>query len=349
MATNDIDFRSDNPFGDEMLDLLDSIEQGTSEVFGQQYRTIQWVNGDPGKKKYADMGGQGGFFFPEKIAFDEEVLLAHGWKKEMLVHSSTAETPGYWKRELTIVPITTREAWIVKQEGGGETLGLVGFDNSARYTDFNAFRKAKWDGFEKAKHYGIPTNRLQILCLVEGLEEQGPVALTLGGSVARAFYDERGADTVLGDLHKSVIVVANAKSDEAVRAAAAKASNDAEKAQILKRLGRKWPMRAFRITVGANRDDKGAPVYTTVGKGNATSDVTLPIALGLPAKGEPVDLNKWRISAGLLATVNEIFAEVRTTWAVEWDALLPAGEAAAAPVEDKPAVVNHSAAQKVGL
>lgn len=347
MATKEVDFGMGNTAGDDMfdIDLLDSIDAGTTEVFDQAYKTVQWTNGDPKYKSKKDMNGQGGFFFPAKTAFDKEVMLAHGWSEETLVHNSNEETQGYYRRELTIIPITLREAWAVKV--GSETVGLVGFDNSERYTNYAAFRKAKSDGYNRAKELGIPTTRLQILALIVGLEDEGPIALTLGGSVARAFYDDRG-DTVLGDQFKAVISVANKKWDDNVRLAADKAGSEAEKRDILKKLGKKWPMRAFRLNVGANRDEAGNTRYTTVGKSPNTSDVTLPIALGLPGKGEEVDLNQWFVGKSQLATMNELFDDAKATWAVAWDNLVPADEGAATKSEPV-AQVNHAAVNKMGL
>lgn len=331
MSIKTVDTRFNDAAEDFDLDILDGIDAGSTESFDAQYKTIQWVNGDPKYRKNKDMYGQGGFFFPEKIAFDKAVMLANGWAEVTLTHGSSEETSGYFKRDMQIIPIIVREAWNIKSDG--ENVGLLGFDNSGRYGNILAYRNAKWDGFARAKEFGSPNIRLQVLCLLVGMEEEGPVALTLGGNVARAFYDERATDTVLGDLHKGVMTPANSLREDKIKERASAAQNEAEKRQIQAALAKKYPMRAFKFSVGSARDEKGDPVYTTVGKAPNTSDITLPMALGLPQRGDIFTLSDWFVGASVFALANEVFDDAKHTWAVAWDALVPAeGAALAKPV-----------------
>lgn len=327
-------------FDDVDLDVLEGLDESSVEVFDAQYKTIQYVNGDPKNKKYKDMRAYGGFFWPAKTAFDKDIMLAAGWVEETLVHTGNDETAGYYKRDLQIIPIILREAWSIKG-GDGENIGLFGFDNSGRYENFAAYRKAKWDAFARAKEIGSPNIRLQVLCLLVGLEEEGPVALTLGGNVARSFYDERVTDTVLGDLHKSVMQSANQLREDKIRERAKTAQNEAEKRAITAALAKKYPMRAFKFVVGPARDEKGETRYITVGKPPSTSDITPPMAIGLPQRGDVFNLADWFVGASTFALVNEIFDDVKRTWAVAWDALVPAEGA----VEAKPVAVRVSAAE----
>lgn len=301
--------------------MVDGIDQSSVEVFDTFYPTIQWVNGAPKNRKQTGMNAWGGFFISEAQVQNEEAMLAGGWTKEELIHESGGETQGFYRRELTIIPITLRERWQVRL---GETAVLVGFDRRVK--------TSKWDAYRIAEKHGNPSGRLQVLCLLVGMESEGPFVLTLGGSVARAFMDERGGDSVLGNFFKSILTAANSKSDAAAKAAGRKP-------------GKRWPARAFHMHVGAARDAAGAPVYTEVGKKGASSFVVFPQALNLPAKGETINLNDWFVGRDMLATVNELYEEAERGWARAWDALLPS-EAAA---EEPAAAVDHNTAQKMGF
>lgn len=282
--------------------LVDSIDQATVETFDDVYPMVQWVNGEPKRKREKGMLAWGGWFMAERSNIpDEAVLLAAGWEKQVLTHEDGSETPGFYKRDLSIIAIALRERWQVRSDGADQPM-MFGFDRRNK--------SAKWDAFGVAKTYGNPSGRLQVLCLLVGLEDSGPFVLTLGGSVAQAFHNERGGDSVTVSFFKTILTAANARSDAAARTAGRKT-------------GKKWPARAFKLSVGPARDEHGVAIYTEVGQKGSSSYVTLPVALGLPGKGEEVDLNKWYVGHNLLATVNEMYESAETGWARAWDTLTP--------------------------
>lgn len=302
MATA-IPIEDTNKFDSNAFDanLVDSVDQSTIESFDDIYPTIQWTNGEPKRKKESGMLAWGGFFMAERSNTpDEDAMLAAGWTKQSLVHDDGSETAGFYKRDITVIAVTVRERWQVRVDGDQPL--LFGYDRRDK--------SAKWDKFAMAKNYGNPSGRLQVLVLLKGVEDFGPFVLTLGGSVAMAFHNERGGDSVLGNFFKTILAAANAKSDAAARAAGRKT-------------GKKWPVRAFYLSVGPAREASGTAIYTEVGQKGASSYVTLPVALGLPGRGEVVDLNRWYIGNSQFATVNELHEESETGWARAWDTLAP--------------------------
>ena len=145
--------------------------------------------------------------------------------------------------------------------------------------------------------------------MIKGLEDAGPFVLTLKGSAAMAFESYRDKDAVLSRFANTVIRAANAASD----AAAKKAGNAG---------GKRWPYRAFWLPVGAARDEKGAPIYAEVGKGSNTTNVVLPVALGLPDKPEQVDLKRFYVGGDLLTRVNELY-DASSDWRAAWENIKP--------------------------
>jgi len=309
--------------------LVDSVDQSTIESFDDIFPTIQWVNGEPKRKKEQGMLAWGGWFMAERSNTpDEDAMAAAGWEKQPLVHGDGSETEGFYSRDITVIAVTVRERWQVRMED--EQPLLFGYDRRNK--------SGKWDTFAAAKAYGNPSGRLQVLVLLKGMEDFGPFVLTLGGSVAMAFHNERGGDSVLGNFFKTILAAANAKSDEAARKAGRKT-------------GKKWPVRAFYLSVGPAREANGTAIYTEVGQKGASSYVTLPTALGLPGRGEEVDLNKWYVGNNRFATVNELYEESETGWARAWDTLAPtvtpSGDAK--PVAAVMQQVNAQQANELGL
>ena len=108
------------------------------------------------------------------------------------------------------------------------------------------------------------------------------------------------------------------------------------------------------MPVGADRDGKGEPVFTEVGKDTATSRVVLPAALGLPAKWTDVDLGAFYVGKELLATVNDLWAEAETNWSHAWDVIVTEvtaaeAEAAEAAAVNGAAALNSEMLAEVGL
>jgi len=289
---------------------VDTIDQDSVEGGGPSYPVIQWVNGDgPKAKKIGGMDYMGGFFVKEGKV-DGAVLVAAGWEKTSRTFRNGADEEGYWKREAALSIIAERKRWEIAP------------DNGPRQT-------FSWNGFEKAKAANggkTPHSRTHYLVLVKGLESVGPFVLTMKGAAGAAFESYRDANSVISRFANTVIAAAN-------NASAVKAAGNGP--------AKKWAYRAFWLPVGANRNEKGEPVYTEVGKAPNTTNVVLPIALGLPDKAAQVELKRFYVGPDLLTTVNALFDQ-SSEWRTAWENIKPGtvegnGEA-------KEPVVDHAAA-----
>jgi hypothetical protein len=104
-----------------------------------------------------------------------------------------------------------------------------------------------------------------------------------------------------------------------------------------KATGKRWAYRAFWLPVGAARNEKGDPIYKEVGKAPNTTNVVLPVALGLPDKAANVDLKRFYVGNDLLAFVNALF-EQSSEWRTAWENIKPGtveGNGEAAAVEER--------------
>ena len=111
-----------------------------------------------------------------------------------------------------------------------------------------------------------------------------------------------GAGDQVGSVLYSRGMYAALVISEAIRKAQDKDTK--ESAAAAKKAGKapgKWPYRAFWLPVGADREANGDPKFIGMGKGKETSRLVLPIALGLPAKAEQVELKRFYVGADLLA------------------------------------------------
>ncbi len=263
----------------DWLDGIDEVDQETVEVDAVGYPWIQWVHGDPQLKKLEGVPWTGGWFMPADASGLDEDAELEGWKRDTLTHNSGDETQGWFTRDLTVAIIRSRRGWHVRK--GNQTMIFP------------------WDQYDQAKAMdGDMTGRTQFLAVVKGLAEPRPVVLTVHGSVGRAMAPSRQGDSVLNQFRRYVLAPAN---------------------KLLSKSGKKgqWPYRAFWLTVGPDRDGEGAPIYTTVGEGSATSKVTLPVALGIKDKMAPQEIGALYIGKELLAETGEMWKEAEE-WANAW-------------------------------
>lgn len=266
---------------------------------GPSFPLIQWVNGNPGLAQLGEqLGYTGGFLFvtegndaemsaedKEKRAVIGQFLEGAGWKATSHVFRSGDEVSGYWTRQAALSLVDIRRAWV--GEVGGETKY---FPWSAR----NAYKNA-----QAASDKG-PSSKSHALVMVKGAEEAGPLTLTLSGTAGKGF------DDALRHFLGTVIAAANKASAE-----------DAKKNG--KEAGR-WAASCFWLPVGADRDGKGKPKFTEVGKGTDTSKVTMPIALGLPELGvtEGIELRRFYVGKPLQDRTQELYA-ANAEWRTAWD------------------------------
>lgn len=260
------------------LDSVDTIDQDTVEVEQQGYPWIQWVHGDP---NYEQLGGvlhTGGWFLPaESAGLDPDVEI-EGWTRGKMTHKNSS-TQGWFKRDLTFSFICHRRAWQVQD---GDQTEIFPWDR----------------GYDQAKALGKPSGKLQVLCIVKGLDEPRPVMLTMRGSVGRAFMPGRSGETVMSRFIRCVIDPAN-------------------KLNAHRGKKEKFPWRAFWLTVGPQRNSDGSPVYVTVGEGSASSKVTLPEALGLHDRMSSQELGALHVGDELIKETNTIWNDARD-WAKAW-------------------------------
>lgn len=280
---------------------LDSIDPSMASDGGPLFPIIQWHTGDNKMKKAGGIDYMGGFFI-KADAIDDETMLAAGWEKTTWTHDNGTESAGWWRRQAGLAVIAIRKRWEVFQEGGRRPLVYP------------------WKKYDAAKAVGRPSGRLQALCVVKGLEAAGPVVLTLRGMSAVAFEGRGGdASSAIGKFQATVITAANLAS------------------QAKGQRGKRWPLFAFWLPVGADREADGSPRFTKVGQGNNTSQIVVPVALGLPAKPADVNLNQFYVGNELLEECKRIWADAEANWTHAWDNLTPEVEQVAEAVQDEPA------------
>lgn len=159
----------------------------------------------------------------------------------------------------------------------------------------NQRKMFEWSDYDKAKAEGSPRGRTQYIVLVKELEDRGLFMITLMGMASVAFDSKKGA---LSKMASTVIRSANAFLAS-------------------KKLDRKMPFYSFWLRVGYSRNEKGEPVFETVGKGDKTSTVCLPMALDF--KGDenmPFDevQSKYFVGRDLNAKIGEYFKDTEE-WA----------------------------------
>lgn len=266
---------------------VQQIDPSSVETTGPTYPTIQWHYGNPKLKKAGGMEYQGGWFI-KADQIDAELLTAAGWTAITWSHDNGAEEDGFWRRELAVAVIAQRQRWEV-------------IDDTTR-------KVFPWKNYDAAKAAGKASGRTHALVLVKGLEDVGPMILTLKGMAALGFTGSTKSGGALTTFSQTVITAANKASEAAAKKNGQHGAN-------------RWPWRAFWLPVGADREANGEPHFTEVGRGNATTRVVLPVALGLPAKPEGVQLNRFYIGNALLTVVNELYDEAEAGWTHAWDAL----------------------------
>ena len=295
---------------------VDSIDQSSVEGGGPSYPIIQWVLGDLKAKKYPTSMEYLGGFFVKSDKVDGATLEAAGWTKTSRTFENGQEEEGYWKREAAFTIIAERKRWEINPDGGQR-------------------QTFAWSGFEKAKEANggkNPSGRTHYLVLVKGLEGAGPFVLTMKGAAGAAFEKFNDANSVISRFTNTVIAAANAASD-----AAAKKQGKAT--------GKRWAFRAFWLPVGAARNEKGEPVYKEVGKAPNTTNVVLPVALGLPDKAANVDLKRFYVGGDLLATVNALY-DSSVEWRTAWENIKPGtveGEVTGDPAAEAAAAAKDTA------
>lgn len=289
-----------------------SADLGLGGQRGPSFPMIQWINGNPGLAQLGEqLGYTGGFLFvtegndsemsaedKEKRAAIGQALATAGWKPTTHVFRNGDEVTGYWSRQAAISLVDIRRAWV--GEVSGETKY---FPWAVR----NAYKNAQ-TASDKS-----PSSKTHALILVKGAEDAGPLTLTLSGTAGKGF------DDALRHFLGTVIAAANKASAEAAK----KNEEDMRAKKSWTETGkvaRRWAASCFWLPVGADRDTKGKPKFTEVGKGSDTSKVTLPIALGLPELGvtDGIELRRFYVGKPLQDRTREIY-EANAEWREAWN------------------------------
>ncbi len=256
------------------IDLDDKMLDGE----GLSFPFAQWVYGDPALKKLGpdDVSYGGGWFIPaDRIDADE----LPGWTRGELTHAGGEMTEGFFANALKIAVLHYRRSWRI----------FVG-DRQQFFT---------WDQYDEAKAAGAlvsttPTGRLQVLGVIKGLEDIGPMMLTVKGSASAALAPGRG---IMGEFKRLVL-------DKA--------------AKMARKAGRKikgYPRHLFWMPVGAERDAKGLPVFTKVGQGDHSKQVVLPALIGVDSNTNPGELF---VGGENARAFTELWDETEP-WATAWD------------------------------
>jgi len=225
---------------------------------GMSFPTIQWVNGDAKLKPIGlKVPYTGGWFIPadnvERLGFTAEDMDSSGWEQGEATFGGGVTKQGWFIRDLSVAVVCWRRAWELHVGQFPRYLPWrTGYDKALAEVDRAAAVGVKDPYF---------TSRIRVLCAVKGWPVDALVNLTMHGTVQRAFYN-----TLTGPVSKYVIQPARALSRRGRNAAV--------------------PMRMFWLTFGPERDDKGQPVFTTVGEKGRSSTITAPTLIGLSDKAD---------------------------------------------------------------
>lgn len=265
--------------------MVQDIDQSTVEGVDVQFPLIQWGYGSVKLAKAGGVEGAGGFFttfdnMPSAVK-DELIaaMSAQGWVNDCITLSDGSTVDGLYSPKITFSLVSMRKRWRAS-DGNGHT----------GYFPFT------WENYEKAvAEYGRATSQIHLLAYVKGLEQFSPFVITMSGSAAMAFEGTKKMPGVLAAYTRTVIAAANAATR-----------------------GFRWPYRAFWFTVAAATDAKGKPLFTEVGTGANTTNIVLPVAVGLPSDPKQVDLDKFALEKPDFLRVQDMFSE-SVDWKAAWD------------------------------
>lgn len=171
-----------------------------------------------------------------------------------------------------------------------------------------------WNDYESADAYGSARGVAHLLIGIKGVEE--PLLLSFRGMTAKAMMG-MGRDRGVIPTFGQVILGA--------------AKREARKNKMTKT----FPLCAFRLNIGPDRDDKGVPAFTTVGTGSNTSKITLPVWLdATDGVVSAKELQRRYVGNELLGAYQDVHREA-DEWVHSWDSEVlaeRAGRATGTPI-----------------
>lgn len=256
------------------------------------YPVVQWVNGQPSAKQVGGVSYTGGWFMSAENAPKHGDEAPEKWAEYELVHRDGSSTDGFATEGLQVAVIAMRQRWEVYGSGQRQVF--------------------PWSQYEKAKGYGNPRGRLHMLCGIRGMEHQGQFLITMSGMTA-ASVTKRGG--VLQRFDSTVVYEANLQ----LHRHAMESGDTPQRA----------PRWLFWMPICSQRKagDFKVPVFSTVGKGQNTSQVTYPTLFGIPEDHESVDLGKLFVGNDNKELFTE-WAVSAAAWVEEWNNLTPGASAA---------------------
>lgn len=243
---------------------------------------VQWVNGDKTRKKTGGFEYTGGFFVSTEQGVEIPGMVPH-----TLITRDGNEIEGFASRDLKGAIIHTRTGWQSKDTEGGLAM---------------TFPNSMYDEAIGWSYEGRATGRGQILFLIDGMDE--PVVLTFRGLVSARALKRGGPGGKVGIVPNVVSTLISAANREN------------------RKKGKEgtFPLCLFGVTLGAERDAKGEPIFEKVGKGTDTSNVTMPQWLDKPiGMVTPEVLNKHYIGKDRAGIAQSLHAESRD-WKSAWTA-----------------------------
>jgi hypothetical protein len=253
------------------------------QPFGAMYPVIQWVNGDMKAKAIGGISYTGGFFVSA-----EQGLDLPGWTPYTLVTRSGQEIVGFSCRDLTLTPIAFRRSWLVRRDEAGLPIRLP------------------WNGYAEGTKYDYkksPRGRGQLLAKIKTSDGwlADPVIITFSGMVAASVFSQGRTRGIVPAFGQIVV-------NQASRIAASKGNQ------------KRYPLCAFTLDIGADRDGNGLPIFADVGKGDAKSKVTLPKWLNRPSGVVATsEINKRFVGASQFDINQRIYNEAGE-WTRAWSA-----------------------------
>lgn len=227
----------------------------------------------------------------------EQGLEIPGAEEHTLITQDGTEVKGYAIRDLTISVIRYRRSWLAQASK----------DSLPVRFPWNAYETAEEIQFE-----GPPKGRAQLLVMIKGMKD--PVTLSLSGTVARAMLGQ-GKDRGVLPQFASVIV------NRAKTLARAEGKN------------KDYPLCSFWLTVGPERNEKGEPTFTTVGKDDKTSQVAMPVWLDAPVSmPDKALLTRLFVGTALYPILENIHKDGED-WVNQWSAAALVGKLTSGVVE----------------